>query len=216
MKAWGGGPGCGANRKPGLWCVILLGLSLLPATQGKAQEISDSLRVRTRGVSDSPRARVRDVSDSLQVAAPVVAAPPDSIPTSSGHGLNAPFWIMMRSLVVPGLGQLSNGKYPKAAVVAAGEGYMIYRIIHHERERRRFKDKAEEFPEQAFFYEAKADAEAERRKDFSWWTALAVAVSMADAFVDAQLRYFNTEFNARDAGEDEPTVEFKVGLRLEW
>jgi uncharacterized protein YfiM (DUF2279 family) len=177
--------------------VILLGLLLLHAAgeEGRAQEISDSLRV--------------------EVAA-IELARPDTIPTSSGRGLNSPFWIMMRSFVVPGLGQLSNGKFIKAAVVAAGEGYLISRIVQHERERRRFLDKAEEFPEEASFYEAKAENEAERRKDFTWWTALAAAISMADAFVDAHLRHFKAEFKARDAGEDEPSIEFKVGMRFRW
>jgi hypothetical protein len=178
--------------------VILLGLLLLHSAGGEgwAQESSDSLRI--------------EVGPGTELARP------DTIPTSSGRGLHSPFFIMMRSLVVPGLGQLSNGKYIKAAVVAGAEGYLISRIVHHERERKRFLDKAEEFPDQASFYEGKAENEAERRKDYTWWTALAVAISMADAFVDAHLRHFKTEFKARDAGEDEPSIEFKIGLRLRW
>jgi hypothetical protein len=144
------------------------------------------------------------------------AARPDSVGRGEGGGLRAPFWIMMRSAVVPGWGQLANGKPLKALVVALGEGYLIERLVFHERARRRALRKAEEEPERADDWEAEADRHRERRNDFTWWTGLAVALSMGDAFVDAHLRDFEAEFSARDAGEDEPIVEFRLTWRLPW
>jgi hypothetical protein len=123
---------------------------------------------------------------------------------------------MMRSAAVPGWGQLTNRKVWKAAVVAGAEGYLLARLVRHESARRDALERSRDEPDQAAFWEARAERERMRRNDFTWWTALAVFISMGDAFVDAHLRYFDAEFDAMDAGEDEPVVEYKVGVRLTW
>ncbi|MBD3334505.1 MAG: hypothetical protein GF355_03225 [Candidatus Eisenbacteria bacterium] len=191
-------------RPPGLRSVIIgLAAGLLAASAAGARAQGDE----PGGEADTTAVRPLPPRATVEV---------DSIPTSSGQGLNAPFWIMMRSLVVPGWGQAANHQYIKALVVAAGEGYLLYRLFEHESRRRDYLDRAEERPDEAGYWEGKADAQRERRNDFTWWSALAAAISMGDAYVDAHLRYFNVEFDARDAGEDQTAVDVRIGVRIPW
>jgi hypothetical protein len=121
---------------------------------------------------------------------------------------------MMRSLAVPAWGQATNGQSIKALIVAAGEGYLLYHLFTHERERRDAKDKITGDPDRAAHWESRAEYHRERRNDFTWWSAFAIALSMGDAYVDAHLRYVDVEFKARDAGENEDMLEIR--LSLEW
>ena len=91
---------------------------------------------------------------------------------------------------------------------------MLYRLYDHEMNRRDAEGMMLIDPDNAAFWEAEADNQRERRNDFTWWSAFAIALSMGDAFVDAHLRYFKVEFDAHDAGEDEPMIEFRIGMRV--
>ncbi|MBU1947367.1 MAG: hypothetical protein KJ927_01495 [Candidatus Eisenbacteria bacterium] len=192
-------PGSGYHRSPGLLVIIglLCGVMLGGALAQSAEKGNPDIRIKERAPITGRGVAVND-----------------SIPTNSGRGLKAPFWVMVRSMLVPGWGQLTNRKYIKTIVVAGAEGYMLYRLYDHEMKRRDAEDMMVSRPDEAAFWEAEADRQRERRNDFTWWSAFAIALSMGDAFVDANLRYFDVEFDAQDAGEDEPIMKFQMGLRI--
>jgi hypothetical protein len=107
---------------------------------------------------------------------------------------------VLRSLVVPGWGQLYNESYYKAAAFALIEGIQISGIygLHNKMQAAK---RVNYFPEQyaagsversaAESGNRKADADAmryrERRNKTLWWFAGTVLLSLGDAYVDAQL-----------------------------
>jgi hypothetical protein len=131
-----------------------------------------------------------------------------------------PRWIMLRSVAVPGWGQWANGRHVKAAVVAAGEGYLIWRAVDYGRQERAKGREARlaqaEPTRQAKLLERKRYY-GSRRRDFTWWSIFAAALSMGDAYVDAQLGAFDPEFVPQDGTGGfvlDRTAGFRVGLRL--
>lgn len=114
---------------------------------------------------------------------------------STGPWHRSPSAIMFRSTLIPGWGQLANGKRIKAAVVLGAEGYLIYRGM---RARQRESDAlaaAEKDPSREALWLAEATVWNEEKRDYAWWTLFAVILSMGDAYVDAHLRGFDTEFD---------------------
>jgi len=103
---------------------------------------------------------------------------------------------MWRSAVVPGWGQLYNGRPVKAVLFAAGQVYLGARAISESRLAGRLEDEALGIEEQGV-----ADAKWRernralgRRDDFIWWSAFALLFSVAEAYVDASLIGFGEEF----------------------
>jgi hypothetical protein len=127
-----------------------------------------------------------------------------------------PRWIMFRSLAVPGWGQWANGKHLKAVVVAAGEGYLVWRAIDYGRQEGDKADEArlasEDPVRQAELLERKRYY-GSRRRDFTWWSVFAVVLSMGDAYVDAQLGPFDPEFLPQD-GTGGAGLDRSGGVRL--
>jgi hypothetical protein len=131
-----------------------------------------------------------------------------------------PKWIMLRSVVVPGWGQFANRKYMKAGVVAAGEGYLLWRAIDWGRKEKVAKREVirhQDDPALAYHYQLEANYAGSRRRDFTWWTIFAAALSMGDAYVDAKLgAHFDAEFKPQDTSDLEAgkrgSYAFRVGL----
>src|SRR5690242_5557530 len=83
-------------------------------------------------------------------AAPVAAAPPiigaGGVPPESlkvegrtiglkpGGRFDTPRWVMIRSAILPGWGQLHNGSWLKALALAGGEGALGYNMLQDVRE----------------------------------------------------------------------------------
>jgi hypothetical protein len=128
-----------------------------------------------------------------------------------------PFFVMLRSAAVPGLGQVTNHAWLKAIVVVAGEGYLGYRAWHAWRQELDAIDRANAAavlitqaggssdPVGEAFYTAARDrylADADRhynaKINFIWWTAAAHLLQMADAYVDAHFVDFDAEFAPDD------------------
>ena len=125
-----------------------------------------------------------------------------------------PAGVMVRSLVFPGWGQLTNRKYWKAAVVAGVEGFLILRAVEAGLDERDAKDLADAATTEELksFYEARAETFNERRRDYTWWTIFAVILSMGDAYVDAHLGNFEVEFEPLESSAGHPTG-YRAGLR---
>jgi hypothetical protein len=97
---------------------------------------------------------------------------------------------MARSLVVPGWGQAHNGPWLKAALFAGAEGALIYGVFEEDRLAR----DADEMGDDAL-----ADSHRSYKKDYLWWGAFAMLLSVGDAYVDAHLRGFDAEFREEDS-----------------
>jgi hypothetical protein len=172
-------------------------------------------------VADSAAGAVADTSGhagaggglSSPEAAGRAAAPQDT----AGHGMRLarsraaaraaqaptptfrqPRWVMLRSLVVPGWGQLHNGAWLKALAIAGLEGSLGARVIADERALARLSDdidaaRAAGDTERANAlvdgYNARL-GESVRRQ---WLLAGVVVYALLDAYVDAHLKSFDLE-----------------------
>jgi hypothetical protein len=105
----------------------------------------------------------------------------------------------MRSAVVPGWGQATNGQWVKAALFAGAEGALLWGIVDEDRLRSEASRNARERPEEAFFWKDQADRHGERKRSYLWWTAFTILLSVGDAYVDAHLRGFDAEFREEDS-----------------
>jgi hypothetical protein len=114
-------------------------------------------------------------------------------------GFDAPRWVMARSLVVPGWGQLHNGSWIKAIGVATGEGVLISRMVNDNqalddlnRSIEEARAAGDEVAEVAAVgaYNSRLD-ELVRRQ---WLFAALLTYSLLDAYIDAHFRNFDIEF----------------------
>jgi len=108
----------------------------------------------------------------------------------------SPRGAMLRSLILPGWGQLYNGKEIKAAVFATGEGALIYAYLHYHNEKNKYSELMKEAEENddtimKNYYDARKEYYMEKRNEFGWYTALAVILCITDAYVDAFLKNFD-------------------------
>jgi len=127
-----------------------------------------------------------------------VAAP---VPRSR---FDQPRWVMARSLLIPGWGQLYNHSWIKAIGVAAGEGWMVARLIDDRRTLDRLN-------QQAAAARAAGDQELEavyvdaynsrlnRFTSNQWVLGGVVAFALLDAYIDAHFRGFGVEFEGDPA-----------------
>ena len=114
---------------------------------------------------------------------------------------------LLKSMLVPGLGQLGNRKYFKAAVVAGMQAWLISSAIDHGRKASDFKNKFEmslDTTERLIFYDNFLDSKDQRNK-FTWFAVIVTFVSMFDAFADAHLSGFP---------KDKKPAENKLSLNI--
>ncbi len=123
-------------------------------------------------------------------AAAATGAGGDSTSVGRAEGFAAPFWVMMRSVAVPGWGQAHNGHWLKAAVLGGAEAAFVYGAV----EENRLSSIAARNGD-----EAGADAHRGRKKDYIWWGAFTLLLSAGDAYVDAHLSGFDAEFREEDS-----------------
>lgn len=123
-----------------------------------------------------------------------------------------PTGALLRSIVIPGWGQVYNGKYIKGAVIAGAEAYLINGIHNNWRDSDRFEKsfknaddpviKAREF--------ARYEDFRDRRNLKMWILAATIFYSMFDAYVDAQL----FDFNQRDKAYEVLVAPDGNGIQL--
>jgi len=114
----------------------------------------------------------------------------DSSSVGRGRGIDAPLWVMMRSAAFPGWGQLHNGQYFKAAVLGGVEAAFLYGIWNEDRLADRALERGD--PWTASIHKA-------TKKDYLWWCAFTILLSVGDAYVDAHLDRFDAEFREEDS-----------------
>jgi hypothetical protein len=128
---------------------------------------------------------------------------------------------MLRSLVIPGWGQLANRAWLKALLVAGADGWLRVRWITDERELTRLKaaaDAAQRANDQPAYdaaaaaYNQRLDESTNRR----WLLGAALAYSLLDAYVDAHFRNFEVDFETDPALPPGTPVGVRVSARWRW
>ncbi len=136
---------------------------------------------------------------AAQMAGAHGTAVADTSDLGRAGGFRRPFWVMMRSVMIPGWGQAYNGKWFKAVLFGGVESGFIYGIADESRLANEASRNAAERPYEASYWEGVAQSHRSNRTDYIWWGAFTLLLSMGDAFVDAHLRGFNIEF--KQAGD---------------
>lgn len=127
-------------------------------------------------------------------------APMDSTRFRFHRGrFDAPRWVMLRSLVVPGWGQLHNGSWLKAVLLGGGEVALITGIVQDHgsldglqaaAERARVESDDATYNAAVQAYNDRLDRMTSRE----WLLGAVMVYALADAFVDAHFRDFRIEF----------------------
>lgn len=156
---------------------------------------------------------VGDTGDSLQVKADT-AEEADFVPTKS------PWGAVLRSAVLPGLGQFYNESYWKVPIVLGVTAFMIRGyIIEHDNfavyrdiyEREIVKEEPDvslvRTKQLREFYR-------DRRDTYAWWLGVFYLLQLADAFVDAHMYDFDVSDEVNISLGPQPNG--MLGLSLRW
>ena len=139
---------------------------------------------------------------------------------SKAKPFSEPRYVMLRSALLPGWGQLYNGAWLKAIGVAAGEIGFIVGIYNDEKELDRLAEESdaalEAGDEDAYFeattaYNNRLDQSIRRR----WLLGGLLAYALADAYVDAHFSRFDVQFDAPRTTAGGKS-DFGGRLRLRW
>jgi hypothetical protein len=152
-------------------------------------------------------------------AAPDTVRPAKPGESKAGH-FSKPRWVMLRSMVVPGWGQVYNHQWFKAGAIVAAEGSMIWRVIDDQQTLAALSknvDLAREIGDSDLeeaavtAYNNQLDSASTRQ----WLLALMITYSMVDAYVDAHFRNFKIEFE-RDPALPDGDASQGIGVRAGW
>ncbi|HTM57675.1 MAG TPA: DUF5683 domain-containing protein [Candidatus Udaeobacter sp.] len=188
---------------------MALVMGLARGATGAEGAATDSTRATAPRLATPDSSHVDIVSDSTAAAHARLRARgrrEAALDSAAVARLNAPLrWsdqprmVMLRSVVVPGWGQLHNHAYWKAGFVAAGEGFLISAIVNDRGELDRLHRAAIAAQADTDVVRANAAVNAynDRLDRFigrQWLLAGVVVYSMLDAYVDAHFKNFDIEF----------------------
>jgi len=140
------------------------------------------------------------------------AQPADSTRVAPPRKAKSPSGALIRSMLVPGWGQLYNGKYLKALVYAGTQLSFVYGAHVQNNRYHHYRDLGDDVV--ADFY--KSD-----RNRLLWWLFGITLLSMGDAFVDAHLSQFDVsdDLSARiepDIDTDRRVIGLSLTLFLDY
>ncbi|HOV17307.1 MAG TPA: DUF5683 domain-containing protein [Candidatus Cloacimonadota bacterium] len=107
-----------------------------------------------------------------------------------------PLRAMIYSAVLPGGGQIYNEAYIKAGAVIGVQAYLIGRAFYLDDKAKHYGNLMDEFAADPYYsqlYQTKRDQYRDDLRSDYWWIGVTVALSVADAFVDAHLSNYNSE-----------------------
>ncbi len=184
--------GFDSHAFPPLWRVLVAALlgAVGLTVEARAQLVEGPPDSTTGAVVDT--ARIVEFPRSRVIPRTVAAAP---------TGFDQPRWVMLRSLVVPGWGQLHNRSWTKALGVAAGEGWLGYRVFDDQRQLDRLAHAADSETD-AERHNDLVDAYNQRLNDSvrnQWLLGGVLVYALLDAYIDAHFRNFDVEFESDPA-----------------
>jgi uncharacterized protein DUF5683 len=202
--------------------VAALMLALLAAAPAAAGSAARSFQVPPPGASRDTTTMLVPAADSAGVV--VVPAPADTAPRRRlpRSRWDQPRWVMLRSLALPGWGQIHNRAWIKAVGVAGSEIAMGAAIWNDERHLDRLSAEVRvaqadqdqpRFNAAVLAYNDVLDASIRRR----WLLGGLIAFALLDAYVDAHFVDFEVEFERDPAlpeGTPIPAAKVSVGWRF--
>ncbi|MFQ6674201.1 MAG: DUF5683 domain-containing protein [Fidelibacterota bacterium] len=124
--------------------------------------------------------------------------PPDTVDAEK-----TPAKAVLTSLI-PGGGQIYNGKYLKAVVIFSAEAYAIYQFLRY-RDLYGRRDRLE--PETSPYMRYR-----EKRNKFAWWAGFVYVYNLLDALVDSHLATFDEdEIEEMESGPGIPPEPAETG-----
>jgi hypothetical protein len=211
--------------------VLLAAACLACLPQRAAAAAADSL---ARPAAAAPDTLVRPAAagDSLARPASELAADDSVAARPKLRWSEQPRFIMFRSAVLPGWGQLHNHAYFKALAVAGGEGWLIGGMVHDDRQMKRLLseiDRLRHGGDQGAADRAVNEYNAHLDSFVSgqWLLGGVLAYALVDAYVDAHFRTFDLDFRTDpalppDAAPEAPPAAGPAGkgtsarLSLRW
>jgi hypothetical protein len=176
-----------------LLCALILCLDSMKVTAVEQQPAdTSSLKNQDTTAVDAGVLATSDTIHPSVKPAEATAAP--------ARKLHSPSGAMWRSMLFPGWGQLYNRKYLKTLIIGGFEIGIITSIFVQDNRYRQARESGDE--EVAEFYR-------DDRNRLTWWLAGTILFSMADAYVDAQLKDF-------DLKDDLSLAVFPHKLALIW
>ncbi|MDZ4181334.1 MAG: DUF5683 domain-containing protein [Candidatus Cloacimonadaceae bacterium] len=103
-----------------------------------------------------------------------------------------PYRAMLYSALLPGGGQIYNEAYVKAGLVMGVQGFLIGSAIYHEGKRadyQKLMDSTADAIQQQQYRSLRNEYKDRLNNDF-WWIGITAALSIVDAYVDANLYDF--------------------------
>lgn len=105
----------------------------------------------------------------------------------------SPWGAVLRSAVVPGLGQIYNESYWKAPVVWGVSGWFVYNWFHNDK---KYKDNAKLYNNtRDEIYRTNRDFYRDQRDLFVIYLGVTYILNLVDAYVDAHLFDFTVDEN---------------------
>jgi hypothetical protein len=147
-----------------------------------------------------PQAETQDTT----ITSPQGEPPGEAAAETSSE--KSPGWAAMRSLLVPGWGQVYTGHRLKAVFVAAAQVSLFTLWQVEESASDRDHERYLETGEPAFLSES--ERHAARASDLLTWTIVATFLSVLDAYIDAHLYGFDDK--VRIEGEDKAGISLRI------
>lgn len=182
--------------KTGKLVALAFGLSLVLSSVAKADSLDVADTVSTGTVSTGTV--LTDGLKTVEKIDTVLFVPPADVAAAATvispfdleqNLYQQPTVALFKSLFVPGLGQLGNHRYIKAAFFAGMEAWFISSAIKYRnqaRDARDLFDKETNRDRRNALWDVYDDKRVTRNK-YTWYAGITIFVSMFDAYVDAHL-----------------------------
>ena len=124
--------------------------------------------------------------------------------------IQKPMVALVKSMVIPGLGQLGNRRYTKALIFAGLDAWFVGASLHYGKQTGDFRDKYDDAVETSLrqdYYQLFLDRKDERNK-YRWMAGITAFIAMFDAYVDAHLSGFPDK-------RDDDRISLDVGPRID-
>lgn len=180
--------------------LLIFGLATNASSQITASDTTAADSLQAKPKTDTVIVQGTDTSSRVA----------DTLVSGKKSNFRSPSGALLRSLAVPGWGQLYNKKYLKAVIVAGGQGVLLGTAIV---EWKRATDAKNDTSLPAFERLEDYRLHTNNRNMLLWLYAAAAVVSMLDAYVDAHLSQ-DTGVGVPQIGNIflEPDVEKKTVL----
>jgi hypothetical protein len=119
-------------------------------------------------------------------------APVDDTVNFENRMYQKPMVALVKSMVIPGLGQLGNHKPIKAVLFAGFDAWFIASAIKYKKDANDYRELWENETDLDLRkdYYAKWDDKKGQRNKYTWFAVITAFISMFDAYVDAHLSGF--------------------------